>query len=81
MDSPYNGLDDTKFWRKAVASPTLPLAQGLYAKKFDISPGDKIVAAGSCFAQHIVRALRSKDISILDAEPPPASLGVCGKTA
>jgi hypothetical protein len=48
--------------------------EGLYKKKFDISRTDRIVTAGSCFAQHISRHLRSAGFKVADAEPPPKGM-------
>jgi hypothetical protein len=48
--------------------------EGLYKKKFDITPTDWIATAGSCFAQHIVRHLRSGGFRVLDVEPPPPGM-------
>ena len=36
--------------------------------------GATIATAGSCFAQHIGRALRGRGLGYLDLEPPPAFL-------
>jgi hypothetical protein len=44
--------------------------EGLYKAKFDIARTDRIVTAGSCFAQHIARHLRSAGFTVMDAEPP-----------
>jgi hypothetical protein len=48
--------------------------EGLYKKKFDIAPTDGIATAGSCFAQHIARHLRSAELRVLDVEPPPKAM-------
>jgi hypothetical protein len=48
--------------------------EGLYKKKFDIARTDWIATAGSCFAQHIARHLRSAEFSVLDVEPPPPGM-------
>ena len=39
-----------------------------------IGPQDKIITAGSCFAQHISRALRARGYNWLNAEPAPPFL-------
>ncbi len=71
MDSPYANLPPRSFWRSGV-SDTHPLTvKDLYRKKFAIGQGDKIATAGSCFAQHVTRFLRSHGFSLLDVEPPP----------
>jgi hypothetical protein len=70
MTSPYAGLDARAFWRSAATDP----ARDLYRKKFDISPQDALMTAGSCFAQHIARTLRHRGYNVLDAEPAPPML-------
>lgn len=72
--SPYTGLPERAFWRSAVASRA-PLDPGdLYVPRFTISRQDKIATAGSCFAQHIGRALRGAAFNVLDCEPAPSDL-------
>ncbi len=46
-----------------------------YQKRFDLTDR-KIATAGSCFAQHIGRHLRSKGFDYLDTEPPPPKLAL-----
>jgi hypothetical protein len=46
---------------------------GWYKRKFDISERS-IATAGSCFAQHIGRALRRHGFDFADAEQPPCAL-------
>jgi len=54
MTNPYQGLDDTKFWRTAIASRSAYDNHGqIWQPKFEISRQSKIIAAGSCFAQHV----------------------------
>jgi hypothetical protein len=48
----------------------------IYIKKFDIRPSERIVTAGSCFAQHIATRLRLHGYNVLDAEPPPPGLSL-----
>lgn len=74
MQHPYSNLPGSAFWQTAVAlaSPFEP--EGLYRPKWSISKAMKIATAGSCFAQHITRQLRSLDFGILDVEPPTLGL-------
>lgn len=72
MSSPYQGLSPTKYWKTGVAESTPQTIQGLYTKKFTLTPN--IATAGSCFAQHIARNLRLNGFSVLDAEPAPEGL-------
>ncbi len=71
--NPYEGLAPQAYWRSGLA--THPLNPGgLYRKSFDIGQTDRIATAGSCFAQHIARALRGVGLNVLDTEPAPKGL-------
>ncbi|KNG93371.1 GSCFA domain-containing protein [Pseudaestuariivita atlantica] len=71
MANPYESLPDDAFWRTGVAARD-PLDPGnLYQPKFAIEPKKRIATAGSCFAQHVGRALKSADVKMLDVEPAP----------
>lgn len=70
--SPYQGLDPRAFWR-TFAEGDYPGAD-LYRPKWALSKSDRIVTAGSCFAQHVGRALRANGFTVLDAEPAPVGL-------
>jgi hypothetical protein len=54
---PYRSLADHAFWRKAVATLPLESVNPVVDAGFGIRRGDKVVTAGSCFAQHISRHL------------------------
>ncbi|MDO1581022.1 GSCFA domain-containing protein [Rhizobium oryzicola] len=69
---PYQDLPDRQVWRKAVAD-THPLQlDGIYRRKFDVSPEARISTAGSCFAQHIAKALKRNGFNFQDFEPAPS---------
>lgn len=72
--SPYAGFDPTRFWRSGVAETHPLTATGLYAKRYAITPEDRIATAGSCFAQHIARNLRARGFTVIDTEPAPWGL-------
>jgi hypothetical protein len=72
--NPYSALPDTAFWKSAVASKDPSEIRGLWDPKFDIKPSHKVVTFGSCFAQHIGRALRERGFSWLISELPPKGL-------
>jgi len=72
--SPYAGLEPRAYWRSGVAERA-PLDPGdLYRPRFPIGRGTRIATAGSCFAQHVGRALRGAGFDVLDAEPAPPSI-------
>ena len=67
---PYSDLGPDAFWKTAVAEPGAYGLTGLWNPKFAIRPKHRIVTAGSCFAQHIGRALRDRGYGWTDFEPP-----------
>jgi hypothetical protein len=71
---PYENLPLSAFWRTGVTEADPNDMQGVYKKKFDILPSDKIATAGSCFAQHLTYHLKKNGYKVLDLEPPPPSL-------
>jgi len=68
---PYAGLPGRSFWRTAVADRNFLEITELWDPKFNIDKGHKIATFGSCFAQHIGRALRANGFTWLDTEPCP----------
>lgn len=72
MRNPYSNLGKSAFWRTAVAERESQRFHDIYTKKFDLSPEDRIVTAGSCFAQHIARHLKKSGFNFCDYEPAPA---------
>jgi len=72
--NPYQSLPAKAFWRSAIAERPLLGIGNLWAPKFNITPTDNIVTAGSCFAQHISRSLLAHGYTWLDAEPAPPML-------
>ncbi|MFD1195792.1 GSCFA domain-containing protein [Seohaeicola saemankumensis] len=74
LKNPYLGLEDRAYWRPAVADVGAFGLTGLWTPKFRILPKDRIVTAGSCFAQHIGRALVGRGYDWVDAEPAPPFL-------
>lgn len=74
MSNPYSSLGPEAYWRSAVAEAGPHGLSGLWSPKFRIRPRDRIVTAGSCFAQHIGRALGARGYQWYDAEPAPPFL-------
>lgn len=72
--NPYSGLPESAFWKTGVAEENPQAINGIYKKKFNISPKEKIATAGSCFAQHISHHLKKNGYNVLDLEPPPEGL-------
>ena len=74
QNNPYSSLPKSAFWKTGVAQEDPYALEGIYRKKFSISPKAKIATAGSCFAQHISRQLKENGYNVLDVEPPPPGL-------
>ncbi len=55
----YEGRPDHTFWRRAVAGVEPRAVDPVVSFPFRLSPEDKIATAGSCFAQHIARNLKT----------------------
>lgn len=72
--NPYSDLPKSAFWKTGVAQENPYAIDGIYKKKFNIPPNEKIATAGSCFAQHISRHLKKNGYNVLDVEPPPPGL-------
>ncbi|MFZ1569518.1 MAG: GSCFA domain-containing protein [Thiolinea sp.] len=69
--NPYTSLPDNAFWKTAVAGRKPREITGLWTPKFEIKKEDTIATAGSCFAQHIGRALKVRGYNWHDSEPAP----------
>ena len=74
MSDPYSALPDHAFWRLGVAKAGPFALQGLIAPRFPITRDLAVATAGSCFAQHVGRALRGAGLNVLDVEPAPPGL-------
>lgn len=74
MHSPYGDLPPRAFWRSGVTNRP-PLDPGdIFEPRFPVTRKMKIMTAGSCFAQHVGRALREASFDVIDTEPLPAIL-------
>lgn len=67
-DNPYRSLPDECFWRRAVSRVFGHELDPVVDPRFTISPREKVFTAGSCFAQHIARALRANGFGYLVTE-------------
>ena len=67
--TPYDGLPPRAFWRTGVAATAPHHIEGLWRPKFALSANDRFATAGSCFAQHIGRALRERGLRWVEGEP------------
>ena len=72
MDHPYAELPQKAFWKPAVADRYPEQIADLWDPAFHLRKRHKVATFGSCFAQHISRALRRAGYGWIDAEPLPS---------
>lgn len=77
---PYQDLPAYRFWRQAV-SERRSIEVDPVRPRFTIPAHARIATAGSCFAQHISRALARRGCGYLVAEPAPAGLDAADAAA
>src|SRR5690348_3961352 len=68
-EHPYRSLPDRNFWKPSIADLPFDEVDPVVDGKFRISRSDRVVTAGSCFAQHIARYLRGAGFNYFVTEP------------
>lgn len=72
--NPYSSLPPQAYWRTGVAEAGIFGLSGLWKSKW-VLPGDaRFSTFGSCFAQHISRALQARGMNWVDGEPAPGRI-------
>jgi hypothetical protein len=66
---PFKDIPGYRRWRRAIGDVPMVEVDPIVSFPFRITRHDKIVTAGSCFAQHIARHLRENGFSFLVTEP------------
>ena len=79
MTNPYKHLPPSAFWRTGVAELSPLAIRDIWTPKYQIRPDDSVATAGSCFAQHIGRALAARGYNWFDAEPGPTALSAANR--
>ena len=74
MTHPYTDLPPTAYWRTAVSELNPLETTGLWRRKIALGDTDRVATFGSCFAQHISRALVRNGFRWMNAEPGPKVL-------
>jgi len=74
MSCPYTTLPASSFWRQAVAERNSSDLDPHLASQLRLGPDQRIASAGSCFAQHISRALKERGYNYYVTEKAPAYL-------
>lgn len=72
--SPYQGLEPRAFWRSGLVEAGQFPPLDLYRPKFVVTRDQPVMTAGSCFAQHVGKALRGAGFNVIDAEPAPGTV-------
>lgn len=72
--TPYSALPATAYWRTGVAEPGPWGLAGLWRSRWPLPADARFSTYGSCFAQHISRALVARQMAWIDAEPAPARM-------
>lgn len=67
---PYVDRPEYQFWRKEPALDDIALFDPVGTPSFRIGMSDKVVTAGSCFAQHVARFLAQAGFNFLVTEQP-----------
>ncbi|MGC1487626.1 MAG: GSCFA domain-containing protein [Albidovulum sp.] len=69
--NPYSDLPPQAFWRGRVAEPGLFGLNSLWESRWSLPVDARFSTYGSCFAQHISRALVERKLNWLNAETAP----------
>jgi hypothetical protein len=78
---PYKVLSDKAFWRRTVVDPAPGDVDPVGDFSLSITPQMKVATAGSCFAQHIARYLKSSGYNYFIAEPGHPHLSEAHRSA
>ncbi|MBW6424606.1 GSCFA domain-containing protein [Rhizobium sp. XQZ8] len=65
---PYVDLPDYQFWKKSFGSSSIGGLDPVSSTRFTIGSEDKVVAAGSCFAQHVARHIQMRGFNFHQTE-------------
>ena len=74
MINPYKSRPSHNFWSRTVAKPAAKDVRPGAGIKPVIDKTTKVATAGSCFAQHVARAMVSDGLNYYVAEPAPATM-------
>jgi hypothetical protein len=69
---PYAALPPRAFWRTGVAEAGAHGLTDIWRSPWTLPSDARFATFGSCFAQHISRALKARRMGWIDAEPAPA---------
>jgi hypothetical protein len=69
-EHPYRHLPAYCFWRQSAVEPAPEDIDPVVSARFLIHPNERIVTAGSCFAQHLAKRLHSSGFNHFVTESP-----------
>ena len=69
--NPYQNLPASAFWKLSVGNRQMTEVEEMWTPRFEMSAKNKVVTFGSCFAQHIGRALKNRGFNWLCTEDVP----------
>lgn len=69
--TPYSDLPPQAFWRTGVAEAGVYGLSDLWASPWTLPSDARFATFGSCFAQHISRALKERRMGWVNGEPAP----------
>lgn len=72
---PYKGIPAHQNWRKAFEGVAAKDVDPVVSSRFRVTGKDKVATAGSCFAQHLAKALHRSGLNYYVAEQGPAEQG------
>lgn len=70
----YSDLPATSYWQRSIATVPAAEVDPVLHPRFTISRSDRVVTAGSCFAQHIAKQLSADGMNYHIAETPPVGM-------
>ena len=70
--NPYSSLPPQAFWRSGVAEAGVFGLRDLWCSKWQLPSDARFATFGSCFAQHISRALSARKMGWVNGEPAPS---------
>jgi hypothetical protein len=73
---PYLGLPDYQFWKRSFGPGFIGGLDPVSSTRFTIDKETKIVAAGSCFAQHLARHIKKRGFNFYQTENTHAFFNV-----
>jgi hypothetical protein len=74
-EHPYKDLPQHCFWRGSIAGVPVHEVDPVVSARFRIAKTDRVVTAGSCFAQHIARHLQKEGFSYFVTETAHPLIG------